>query len=75
MSDNERIAATQALIAAVDKLGLRALVSGWNGEQRADGPYEPHPNRLGVTLRTNAGTVYAIDKAIEAVRAHLQETE
>lgn len=63
------MSAEQKLIAAVRKLGLRELVAGWNGENRADGPYEPHPAKLGVTLRTNAGTVYEIDRALEAFAA------
>jgi hypothetical protein len=56
----------KALVEAVRRLNLRELVAGWNGENRADGPYEPHPDKLGVTLRTNAGTVYAIDTALAA---------
>lgn len=62
-----------ALIAAVEKLGLRQLVAGWNGENKPDGPYEPHSPRLGVTLRTNAGEVYAIDAATEAARAAIRK--
>ena len=62
------------LLAAVDALGLRELVAGWNGENREDGPYEPHPSRLGVTLRTNAGRVYELDAAAEAARAPLAST-
>lgn len=48
---------------------IRPLVAGWNGENRPEGPHEPHPNALKVTLTTNAGQVYALDKAIEAARA------
>ena len=62
------------LLAAVDALGLRQLVAGWNGENRPDGPYEPHPRKLGVTLRTNAGQVYDLDAAAEAARAALAST-
>lgn len=61
----------EELVAAVDALDLRQLVAGWNGENRPDGPYEPHPRKLGVTLRTNAGQVYDLDAATEAVRALL----
>ena len=56
------------LIKAVNELGLRDLVAGWNGENREDGPLEPHPNNLGVTLKTNAGTVYAIDAALRSLQ-------
>lgn len=52
-----------ALRNACQPLGLRSLVAGWNGEGRDDG-YAPHPPQLGVTLKTTAGVVYAIDAAI-----------
>ena len=55
-----------ALVEAVSALGLRKLVAGWNGEDR-ENPYPPHPPRLGVTLKTNAGAVYAIDAALAAL--------
>ena len=64
-----RSALIAQLVEAVNKLGLRNLVAGWNGENKADGPYEPHQRRLGVTLRTNAGTVYDIDAALTALAA------
>jgi hypothetical protein len=64
----------RALIEAVDKLGLRSLVAGWNGEGR-DKPFEPHPARLKVTLKTNCGTVYQIDALVERLRAKLGEGE
>tara|TARA_R110000851_G_scaffold5046_1_gene21066 strand:- start:412 stop:897 length:486 start_codon:yes stop_codon:yes gene_type:complete len=57
-----------ALLNAVDALDFRRLVAGWNGENR-EGDWEPHPEKLGVTLKTNAGLVYAIDQATEALRA------
>lgn len=53
-----------ALIEAVKDLGLRKLVAGWNGEDR-DKPYASHPPFLAVTIRTNAGDVYAIDAALQ----------
>lgn len=55
-----------ALVEAVSALGLRKLVAGWNGEDR-ENPHPPHPPRLGVTLKTNAGAVYAIDAALAAL--------
>lgn len=54
------------LVEAVSALGLRKLVAGWNGEDR-ENPYPPLPPRLGVTLKTNAGAVYAIDAALAAL--------
>lgn len=64
-AENARLReAGNALAGAVERLKLRELVAGWNGENRAEGPYEPHPAKLGITLRTNAGTVYALDAAL-----------
>lgn len=60
------IAATERLVAAVEKLGLRDLVSDWNGEKKPR-PYAPHPAELGVTLRTTCGVVYEIDAAMRAL--------
>jgi len=71
MTDLSKLAA--GLLAAVDTLGLRTLVAGWNGENRPDGPHEPHPRKLGVTLRSNTGQVYDIDEAAEALRAYLEQ--
>jgi hypothetical protein len=65
------VESARALLAQVDKLTLRPLVAGWNGEGRKDGPNEPHPNGLIVTLPTTAGVVYAIDAAAEALRRAL----
>ena len=60
----------EALLAQVDKLTLRPLVSGWNGEGRLI-QNKPHPNGLIVTLPTTAGAVYGIDAAAEALRRAL----
>ncbi len=60
-------ARVDALVKALQPLGLRATVAGWNGENEAT-PYKPHPNNLGVTLKTNVGTVYAIDAALRALQ-------
>lgn len=65
------IAALEDAREALERLGLRELVAGWNGENRPDGPYEPHPAKLGVTLRTNAGTVYEIDATLTRITAEL----
>lgn len=73
--DAKHIAAVIELVEAASALGLRNLVAGWNGENRPEGPFEPHPNRLGVTLRTNAGKVYRLDRAILAVRELLKERD
>ena len=59
-----------ALVSAVDRLEIRSLVAGWNGEGR-DAPYSRHHDRLGVTLLTNCGQVYAIDEEVEKARAAL----
>lgn len=62
------VEATEGFLSAFDKLKVRLLVAGWNGEDKSDGPYERHPNLLGVTLRTNCGQVYALDEAAEGAR-------
>lgn len=62
-----QLSEVQALVEAVDQLGISDLVSGWNGRGR-EVPYEPHLPRLGVALKTNAGTVYAIDAALAAIK-------
>ena len=59
------------LIDEIDRLGLRQIVAGWNGEGLEDGPNDPHHPELRVTLPTNAGTVYAIDAAVERARLAL----
>ena len=58
--------AVEALVKAVEKLGLRELVAGWNGENK-DEPYAPHPPCLGATIKTTCGVVYEIDAAIRAL--------
>ena len=58
--------AVEALVKAVEKLGLRELVAGWNGENK-DKPYAPHPPSLGATIKTTCGVVYEIDAAIRAL--------
>jgi hypothetical protein len=50
--------------------GVRKLVAGWNGEDRPV-PYDPHPPRLKVSIETNAGAIYALDKALTDARAAL----
>lgn len=64
--DAARVPEIAALIEAVNGLGLRALVAGWNGEGR-DRPYTPHKSELGATIKTTCGTVYAIDAALRAI--------
>lgn len=64
--------ALERLVNARALSGVRDLVAGWNGEGRADGPYERHPKRLGATLpKTNCGAVYELDEAMQAARAAL----
>ena len=58
--------AVEALVKAVEKLGLRELVAGWNGENK-DKPYAPHPPSLGATIKTTCGVVYEVDAAIRAL--------
>lgn len=57
--------------------GVREMVAGWNGENRPDGPYvERHPSRLGATLpKTDCGSVYELDEAMQAARALLSKLE
>ena len=57
----------RAMVEAVELLGLRRLVAGWNGEG-LEIPYTPHEPRLGVRLSVTAGTVYAIDAALAAIK-------
>ena len=60
--------AADELARAVDGLGARKLVAGWNGEAR-ETPYPPHPRRIKATLQTTCGVVYDIDAALAAYRA------
>lgn len=57
----------RALVEAVEKLGLRKLVAGWNGEDR-DTPYTPHPSHLWAKINTTCGVVYEIDAALARVK-------
>jgi hypothetical protein len=56
---------------AIEPLGLRTLVAGWNGEGRDGGPYARHPDQLGVTLPTTAGVVYRLDAIASQARSSL----
>lgn len=56
------------LVASVQRLGIRNLVAGWNGENQKDGPYDHHPSDLGVNLKTNCGIIYAIDDALRKAK-------
>lgn len=59
-----------AMVTAKALKGVREIVSGWNGEGKADGPYERHPSKLGATLpKTNCGAVYELDEAMCRARA------
>lgn len=40
---------------------IREIVGGWQGNPA----YERHPPELGVTIKTNAGVVYAISDALD----------
>ncbi len=70
-AENEALkTAATDLVAAVDRLNLRQIVAGWNGEDLPEAQrFGPHHDELGVRLPTNCGTVYAIDRATEAARA------
>lgn len=61
-----RVTEIAALIEAATALGVRAMVAGWNGEGR-EHPYTPHPSRLGATIKTTCGAVYALDAALRAI--------
>lgn len=67
LSDVRELPEVKALVAAVELLGLRRLVAGWNGEG-LETPYTPHEPKLGVRLSVTAGTVYAIDAALAAFK-------
>lgn len=73
---DELTAALDRLVNAKALKGVRSLVAGWNGEDR-DEPYkERHPSRLGATLpKTNCGTVYELDEAMQMGRALLSRYE
>lgn len=62
-----RLPEVRALVEAVEKLGLRKLVAGWNGEDR-DTPYTPHPSHLWAKINTTCGVVYEIDAALAHVK-------
>jgi DNA-binding transcriptional ArsR family regulator len=57
----------KALVDAVEQLGLRSLVAGWNGEGR-EKPYPPHPETLIAIIKTTCGTVYAVDAALARIK-------
>ena len=65
--------ALEKLVNAKALAGVRALVAGWNGEDRPEGQrYGRHPDRLGATLpKTNCKAVYELDEAMQAARAAL----
>jgi hypothetical protein len=69
-------AALKRLVNAQALAGVRDLVAGWNGENRADGPHaERHPAKLGATLpKTNCGAVYELDEAMVRARAVLEQS-
>ena len=54
--------------------GVRALVAGWNGEDRAEPYNERHPSRLGATLPTTCGAVYELDEALQIARDALSSS-
>ncbi|WP_407146302.1 hypothetical protein [Bradyrhizobium sp. ORS 86] len=48
---------------------VRGIVAGWNGENRPDGPFQPHPRELGAQLpKTTCGAIYDLDKAMREAR-------
>ncbi len=57
----------KALVEAVEQLGLRNLVAGWNGEGM-ERPYPPHPETLIAVIKTTCGTVYAVDAALARIK-------
>jgi hypothetical protein len=71
---DEIVDALDDLVNATALADIRGLVSGWNGENRPEGPYkDKHPARLGVTLKTCAAHIYALDDAMVRARALLAE--
>ena len=60
------------LVEAVERLGIRETVAGWNGENRPElQRFGPHPDNLLAVIPTNCGTVCAIDKATVDARKAL----
>lgn len=73
---DEARAALRQLVNAKAISGVREVVAGWNGENRPEGPYkERHPPRLGATLpKTDCGSVYELDEAMQRARQALGDT-
>jgi hypothetical protein len=62
-------AALSALVNAKALSGVRELVGGWNGEDRPEGPYgSRHPSRMGASIKTTCGAIYALDEAMVSAR-------
>lgn len=62
---------TKALRQLVDAKALAevpGIVTGWRGPA---GQSPPHPSRLGATIKTNCGAMYALEAAIADGRAAL----
>lgn len=68
----ELVGALESLTTAKALSEVRALVAGWNGEEKPDGPYERHPNKLGAQIpKTNCGAIYDLDEMLECARTIL----
>lgn len=77
MTTQELIDAAKAVLEAKALSGVRALVAGWNGEDKPEGQrYGRHPNKLGATLpKTTCGAVYELDEAMQRLRTAISACE
>lgn len=67
-------AALERLVSAKALSGVRALVAGWNGEDKPkDQRYGKHPSRLGARIETNCGRIYELDEIMQDARATLSQ--
>ncbi len=64
--------ALEKLVTAKALSGIRALVAGWNGEDKPeDQRYGRHPDGLGVRIETSCGEIYELDEIMRDARAVL----
>lgn len=66
-------AAREALRGIIESGALsevESVVAGWRGP---DGTNDPHPSRLGATIKTNCGRMYKLADALAIARAHLPQ--
>ena len=70
------VKALEELVNAKALARVRSIVSGWNGENRPDGPFEHrHSFNLGARIETCCGHMYQLDEIMQRVRTILEETK